>query len=113
MFVIFFNVKESTGMRKKQNDAQKDAYFVPEDYQQQAKRNYVGAGWLTVAFYIFVVWIGGIIANIIFFVMAQRTLRIIGKKPAGYNFLLVLLILNIIPLGLTAYLAASYLVLGF
>jgi hypothetical protein len=99
-------------MGQKQNDAQKDAYLAGKEYGQEAKRNYMGAGWLTIAFYIFVVWIGGVIANIIFFTMAQRTFRVIGKKPAGYNFLLVLLILNIIPIGIAVYLVASYLILG-
>ncbi len=97
---------------EKENGERKTAYLESKEFQEQANKNYMGAGWLTVGFYIFVVWIGGIIANIIFFVMAKRTARIIGSKPAGYHFLLILLILNIIPVSVTAYLVASYLILG-
>jgi hypothetical protein len=99
-------------MPKETNQEPKERYLESKIYMEQASRNYEGAAWLTIAFYIFAVWIGGVIANVIFFVMAKKTARIIGKKPPGYLFLLILLILNVIPVSLIAYLIASYLTSG-
>jgi len=68
-------------------------------YAMHMNKSWVGQAFLTLALYLFLFWIVGFIANIVFISSANRTKEVIGQNPPGYGCLISLLIIfGILPL---------------
>jgi len=68
------------------------------EYAVHSNKSYIGYAWLTIVLYVFALWIGGFIANIVYLNAAKNTRRIINRDPPGLIFLIVLLIFGIMGL---------------
>ena len=66
-----------------------------ERMRAAASRNYVGYAVLVLVLY-FVMWLPGIIANVVFYLQASNDEKLIGRAPEGKGCLVALLIFGII-----------------
>jgi len=65
-------------------------------YALHMNKSYVGKSFITLLLYYFGFYIGGLIANILFFSEADRTKKVTGQSPPGYGCLVFLIVTHII-----------------
>jgi hypothetical protein len=91
--------------------------YPPYDYEEErrrvaATRDYTTPAVLTLVLY-FVMWLPGLIANIIYYLQAAEDERISGYPPRGKGCLLALLIVWIaVPLVATVMICAMFAIFG-
>ncbi len=65
-------------------------------YALHMNKSFVGKSFITLLLYYFGFYIGGFIANLLFFSEADRTKKITGHSPPGYGCLVFLIVTHII-----------------
>ncbi|TVR71581.1 MAG: hypothetical protein EA415_11115 [Sphaerobacteraceae bacterium] len=89
------------------NYQQRQHESIDIDYERQraaATRDYTTPAVITLILY-FVCWLPGIIANVIYYLQAQKDEAMIGRAPQGKGCLLALLLVfnGLIALGVLVY----------